>query len=60
MPVKIDDTSVGDIKRFTKSDNITFDGSFLAIPIVYKNQNFGVLCFESLKKNAYSNDDVQL
>jgi diguanylate cyclase (GGDEF)-like protein len=59
MPVKIDDTSVGDIKRFTKSDNITFDGSFLAIPMVYKNQNFGVLCFESLKKNAYSNDDVQ-
>ena len=59
MPVKIDDTSVGDLKRFSKSDNVTFDGSFLAIPIIYKNQNFGVLCFESLKKNAYSNDDVQ-
>lgn len=59
MPVKIDDTSLGDTKRFSKNDNITFDGSFLAIPIIYKNQNFGVLCFESLKKNAYSNDDVQ-
>jgi len=59
MPVKIDDTSLDDIKRFTRNDNVTFDGSFLAIPIIYKNQNFGVLCFESLKKNAYSNDDVQ-
>ena len=59
MPVKIDDTSIGDVKRFTKNDNVTFDGSFLAIPIIHKNQNFGVLCFESLKKNAYSNDDIQ-
>lgn len=58
MPIKIDDTSIGDIKRFTKNDNVTFDGSFLTVPIIYKNQNFGVLCFESLKKNAYSNDDV--
>ncbi len=59
IPVKIDDTSLGEIKRFSKNDNVSFDGSFLAIPIIYKNQNFGVLCFESLKKNAYSNDDVQ-
>lgn len=59
MPVKIDDTSLGEIKRFSKSENVTFDGSFLAIPIIHKNQNFGVLCFESLKKNEYSNDDVQ-
>lgn len=58
MPVKVDDTSAGEIKRFSKNDNVTFDGSFLAVPIVYKNQNFGVICFESLKKNAYSNDDV--
>lgn len=59
MSVKIDDTSSGEIKRFSKGDTVSFDGSFLAIPIIYKNQNFGVLCFESLKKNAYSNDDVQ-
>ena len=58
MPMKVDDTS-GDVNRFTKNDNVSFDGSFLAIPIIYKNQNFGVICFESLKKNAYSNDDVQ-
>lgn len=59
IPVKIDDTSSGDVKRFSKNDNVTFDGSFLSVPIIYKNQNFGILCFESLKKNAYSNDDIQ-
>ncbi len=58
VPVKIDDTSTGEIKRFSKNDNVSFDGSFLAIPVIYKNQNFGVVCFESLKKNTYSNDDV--
>lgn len=59
LPIRVEDTSDTEIKRFSKNDNISFDGSFLAIPIIYKNQNFGVLCFESLKKNAYSNDDTQ-
>ncbi len=59
MPVKIDDTSAVDYIRFSKSEDVSFDGSFMAIPLVYDNQNFGVLCFESLKKNAYSNDDIQ-
>lgn len=58
MTIKVDDTSIGEIKRFTKNDNVSFDGSFIAIPIIYKNQNFGVVCFESLKKNAYSNADI--
>ncbi len=59
MPVKIDDTSADDYKRFSKVESVSFDGSFVAIPVVYDNQNYGVLCFESLKKNAYSNQDVQ-
>lgn len=59
LPIRVEDTSDTEIKRFSKNDNISFDGSFLVIPIIYKNQNFGVLCFESLKKNAYSNDDTQ-
>ena len=58
MPVKIDDTSSGGYKRYTKSEDITFEGSFLAIPIIYNSQNFGVLCFESLKKNIYTNSDI--
>ena len=57
-PVKIDDTSISEIPRFAKSEDVSFDGSFLAIPLVYDEQNFGVLCFESLKKNVYSNNEV--
>ena len=59
MPVKIDDTSASGFTRFSKSEDVSFDGSFLSIPLVYDNQNYGVICFESLKKNAYSNADVQ-
>ncbi len=59
IPIKIDDTSTGEYKRFSKIESVSFDGSFIAVPIVYFNQNYGVLCFESLKKNAYSNSDIQ-
>ena len=58
MPVKIDDTSASGFIRFSKSEDVSFDGSFMAIPLVYDNQSYGVLCFESLKKNAYTNADV--
>ncbi|HEX2868418.1 MAG TPA: GAF domain-containing protein [Ignavibacteriales bacterium] len=58
MPVKIDDTSASGFVRFSKSEDVSFDGSFMAIPLVYDNQSYGVLCFESLKKNAYTNADV--
>jgi diguanylate cyclase (GGDEF)-like protein len=58
-PVKIDDTAQSEIPpRFNKTEDVSFDGSFLAIPLVYDEQNYGVLCFESLKKNVYSNSEV--
>lgn len=58
-PVKIDDTSNAEIPpRFAKNEGFNFDGSFLAVPLVYDDQNYGVLCFESLKKNVYSNSEV--
>lgn len=57
-PVKIDDTSVTEYPRFSKNEDVSFDGSFLAIPLVYDEQNYGVLCFESLKKNIYTNSEV--
>jgi diguanylate cyclase (GGDEF)-like protein len=59
MPVKIDDTSINEYVRFSKMEDVSFDGSFLALPLIYNNQNYGVFCFESLKKNAYTNTDVQ-
>lgn len=57
-PVKIDDTSIAEIPRFAKNEDVNFDGSFLSIPLTYDDQNYGVLCFESLKKNVYSNSEV--
>ena len=59
IPVKIDDTSAGNYKRFARSEDVSFDGSFIAIPLIYNKQNYGVICLESLKKNAYSNNDIQ-
>lgn len=59
LAVKIDEMSSETFKRFTKNEDLTLDGSFLAIPIVYANQNFGVLCFESLKKSHYTNADIK-
>ncbi len=58
VPIKIDDTSAGEYVRFAKVEDVSFDGSFLAIPLIYNSQNYGVLCFESLRKNAYTNSDV--
>jgi len=59
MPIKIDDTSTQEYVRFAKREDISFEGSFLAIPMVYSGQNYGVLCFESLKKKIYTNKDLQ-
>lgn len=59
LPIKIDDTAADSYKRYSKSEDLTFDGSFLAVPLMYGSQNFGVLCFESLKKNAYTNSDLK-
>lgn len=59
IPVKIDDTSSSNYKRYSRAEDVSFDGSFVSIPLIYNKQNYGVLCFESLKKNAYSNNDVQ-
>ncbi len=59
IPVKIDDTSAADYKRFSKIEDVSFDGSFLVIPLIFQNQNYGVMCFESLKKNSYTKSDVE-
>lgn len=59
QPLKVDDTSEKEYKRYSKSEDVSFDGAFLAIPLNYDNQYFGVICFESLKKNAYTNSDVR-
>ncbi len=59
MPIKIDDTSAEKYIRYSKIEDVSFDGSFIALPLVYNSQNYGVLCFESLKKGIYTNADIQ-
>jgi diguanylate cyclase (GGDEF)-like protein len=59
MPVNIEDTVSNQFVRFVKNEDVGLGGSFLALPLVYDNQNFGVLCFESLKKKIYSNADIK-
>lgn len=59
MPVNIEDTSKNEYKRFAKNEDVGLGGSFLALPLLYDNQNFGVLCFESLKKKIYTNSDIK-
>ncbi len=59
VPVKIDDTSAHEYIRFAKSEDVSFDGSFMAVPLIYDEENYGVFCFESLKKSFYTNSDVQ-
>lgn len=59
LPVKIDDTGEKEYKRYSKAEDVSFDGSFLAVPLQYDKQYYGLLCFESLKKNAYSLSDIK-
>lgn len=57
-PVKIDDTSVIEIKRFTQNEEIRFDGSFLSIPLVFNRKVFGAFTFSDLKNKAFTNSDL--
>jgi len=59
LPVRIDDTSSASYTRYCNVENISFEGSFLAIPLIYEDQNYGVLCFECLKKNCITNSDIK-
>jgi len=58
VPIKVDDTSIEKLPRFSKDEDITFGGSFLAIPLAYDGQIYGVFCFDSLKGGVYNNADV--
>ncbi len=59
VPVNIEDIDNAKYVRFRNDEKQSLGGSFLALPLVYDNQNFGVLCFESFKKKIYSIADVK-
>jgi len=58
VAVKIDDTTTESLARFAKDEDITFGGSFLAVPLSYDGQIYGLFCFDSLKTGVYSNADL--
>ncbi len=57
--VSVKDISASEMSRFSKSEDIRLDGSFLAIPLIYDDQSFGVICFENMKKSFYNNSDIK-
>lgn len=58
-PALVEDTSNDSYKRFNTNEEVSFEGSFLCVPLVYQSQVYGALCFESLRKNAYAEEDVR-
>ncbi|MCF8261320.1 MAG: GAF domain-containing protein [Melioribacteraceae bacterium] len=58
-PVNIEDVSGGAFKRFKKNEDLTLEGSFLTIPLVFEDQNYGAFCFEHLKKSFYQKSEIQ-
>ncbi|MCK6615461.1 MAG: GAF domain-containing protein [Ignavibacteriaceae bacterium] len=55
--VRIGDLNAASLKRFSHSEDILLDGSFMAVPIIYHSEVLGALCFESMKKNAFTQRD---
>lgn len=58
LPVKINDSSLERHIKYFKGESIGYDGSFIAIPIVYEDSSLGAFCFENLRKSFYSNSDI--
>ncbi len=56
--VYINDVNKKKLPRFSPNEKIQTDGSFLAIPLVLDGQNYGVVTFETLKKNFYQKEDI--
>ncbi len=59
-PLKIDDSSTNSIPRYYKNESVQFEGSFLAIPLSYEDETYGVVCFENLKKQYFTNNDMKV
>jgi diguanylate cyclase (GGDEF)-like protein len=57
-PQLYEDTSEVKLHRYSAEEDIVFTGSFLTVPLIYNRQNYGVLCFDHLTRNAYTAYDV--
>jgi len=57
--IYIPDLSIEKRFRFREGEDIQLSGSFVAIPLVYENSIFGVVTYESLEKNKYTENDIE-
>jgi len=57
--IYITDLSTEKRFRFREGEDIQLNGSFVAIPLVYENSIFGVVTYESLEKNNYTENEIE-
>ncbi len=60
FPLKIDDVEEKPIKRYCKDEKIGYKGSFIAVPLAFEDEIYGVMCFEKEKKNFFTGGDVNI
>jgi len=56
---KVDEIGINKIYRYNKAEDLTGFGSFMVVPINFLGKPFGAFCFESLKNNHFTNNDIK-
>lgn len=60
FPLKVDDVEEKQIVRYRKDEKIGFTGSFIAVPLAFEDEIYGVMCFENSKKKFFTGGDVNI
>jgi diguanylate cyclase (GGDEF)-like protein len=60
FPLKVDDVEEKPIIRYRKDEKIGYTGSFIAVPLAFEDEIYGVMCFENSKKKFFTGGDVNI
>ncbi|HPN38152.1 MAG TPA: GAF domain-containing protein [Melioribacteraceae bacterium] len=60
FPLKVDDVEEKPIKRYCNNEKIGYSGSFMAVPLAFEDEIYGVMCFENAKKKFFTGGDVNI
>ncbi len=60
FPLKVDDIEEKSVKRYCKDEKIAYAGSFMAVPLAFEDEIYGVMCFENAKKKFFTGSDVNI
>jgi signal transduction protein with GAF and PtsI domain len=60
FPLKVDDVEEKPIIRYRKDEKIGYTGSFIAVPLAFEDEIYGVMCFENSKKKFFNGGDVNI